>query len=252
MQALKNKKGIFLAYDTGFSQGPFDLTEEMADPNFVVDFVLKEKFDGICVTPGMFLNINSLLKKKLSIIVKINGITSLSSKEKLDIHASILAPLNEILKNDNIDAIGFNLYLGSKYESLMLRELGEIIFKAKEHLKKVIVWPVVFSSSNYERHNDTLRNAYGVRAAFEMGADAAVLPWPETRRHFDIIARMSPNFPLFLSENTFEKFKKDEEILNIIKDFFAEGGKGIFLSPKIVELFGGSEFTKKIQKTFKH
>ncbi len=247
MQKIKNKKAIFLAYDVGFLNGPFDLTEETADPSQMILFADKESFDGISLMPGIFYQSKSLLKtKKVSTIVKVNGITSLSFKENIK-YAPLVSSLDNIVKDSLTGAIGFNLYLGTKKEPQSLKDLSQVIFTAAKYFKKVFVWPQVFASSTFWHHNETLRFAYGVRAAMEIGADAAVIPWPETRYHFDIIAKMAPNFSIFLSEVTFDNIEKQEEALTIIKDFFAEGGRGIFLSPKAIDLFGKGEFVKKIK-----
>lgn len=252
MSKIKTRKTIFLSYDAGFAGGPFDLTEEFADPGFVLNFVQRENLNGISLTPGMFLRLNQLLKKKkIPTIVKVNGLTSLVSKENLEQCAPILSDLNGIIKSLQLGALGFNLYLGSRSETKCLKDLGAVISLAKKNFKSVLVWPFVFSSSTFWHHNETLRIAYGVRAAMEMGADAAVLSWPETRHHFDIIAKMTPNFPLFLSEAALDKTEKIEDALTIIKDFFAEGGKGIFLNPKTIEALGKEEFINKIKQIIK-
>jgi len=252
-RTLKNKKAIFLAYDIGFSTGPFDLTEDFANPEFVVNFASKENFDGITMTPGLFLKHISLLKKKaMPVIVKINGLTSLTGKDNLDYYGPLLFNLDKIVKNNQLGAFGFNLYLGSKNESKSLEDLGKVVAIAKDNLKSVIVWPKIFPSSTFWHHNENLAIAYGVRAAMEMGADAAVLPWPQNRKHFDIIAKMTPGFSLFLTEESFDGIENIDEVLVIIKDFFAEGGKGIFLNPKTIELYGKEDFINKIKNIIRH
>lgn len=252
MGRIKNKKAIFLAYDVGFSAGPFDLTEESADPSSVINFAHQERFDGISLMPGVFARFKTLLKtKKVPTIIKVNGITSLISKENIK-YAPIIAPLESTVKDSLSGAIGFDLYLGSNKEPQSLKDLIKTISIAKKYLKNVFVWPMVLASSTFWHHNETLRLAYGVRVAMEMGADAAIIPWPDTRKHFDIIAKMAANFPLFLAEATFNKVEKQDEALTIIKDFFAEGGKGIFLTPKTIDLFGKTEFVEKIRKIMRH
>ena len=114
-------------------------------------------------------------------LVKLNSKTNLAPQSYVDPLSRSLQTVDQVvqfaeLNKANIVGVGYTIYLGSKYESLMLQEAAQIVYQAHMHGLLVVLWMYPRGQSvKQERHADVIAGAAGVATA--LGADfAKVIP----------------------------------------------------------------------------
>ncbi len=81
----------------------------------------------------------------INYIVKLNGKTDLVSEEQRDPVSTCLWTVQDVVKfrqetSLNICGIGYTIYMGSEYESIMLKEAAHAIYDAHRHGLIAILW----------------------------------------------------------------------------------------------------------------
>ncbi|MGB8366780.1 MAG: hypothetical protein WCD44_00320, partial [Candidatus Babeliales bacterium] len=112
---------------------------------------------------------------EINYIVKLNAKTNIISTEQHDPVSRTLWNIKQVItikKNYslNICGIGFTLYLGSEFESLMLEQAAQNIYEAHQHGLITVLWiyPRGKTITN-EQDNNLLAGAAGI--ANSLGAD---------------------------------------------------------------------------------
>src|SRR5437867_5633772 len=78
---LKNGKGMLLAYDQGFEQGPSaDFNERNIDPSFILDIAIKGGCTGVVLHKGIA---EKYYSGNVPLIVKLNGKSSWVNGERI-------------------------------------------------------------------------------------------------------------------------------------------------------------------------
>lgn len=113
----------------------------------------------------------------INYIVKINGKTNLVPTKQHDPVSSLLWTVDDVVafqKNSGLQirGIGYTLYLGSEYESTMLEQAAQAVWKAHQHGLVTILWMYPRGKAvSDERSGKIIAGAAGVAAA--LGADFA-------------------------------------------------------------------------------
>ena len=158
-----NGKSLMLAYDQGLEHGPTDFNDKNVDPQYIIDIANKVKLNGIILQKGIAEKYST---GKIPLILKLNGKTKFVKDEP---YSPPLCSVKEALKL-KAKAIGYTLYIGSKYESKMFKEFEKIEEQAHEKNLPVIVWAYPRGKAiKNELSRDTL--AYAARTCLELGAD---------------------------------------------------------------------------------
>jgi len=164
---LKKGKALFLAYDQGFEHGPSDFDDKNIDPLYIINIAKKGKYTGVVFHRGIAEKYNKEIKKsKVPLILKLNGKTNLFKGEPL---SRQLCSVDEAIKL-GASAVGYTVYLGSEYESVMLTEFEKIEKEAHSKGLPVIVWVYPRGKSIKNKHKNELM-AYAARIGLEIGAD---------------------------------------------------------------------------------
>lgn len=164
---LQNNKAMFLAYDHGLEHGPEDFNDKDVDPDYIIDIAKKGKYNALILQKGIAEKYNSQIKKsKIPLIVKLNGKTSLFQGEPV---SRQLCTIKEALKLGAV-AVGYTIYIGSRYESVMLKEFDGIEEEAHKIGLPVIAWIYPRGKSIEKKTNKELM-AYAARTGLEIGAD---------------------------------------------------------------------------------
>ena len=120
---LKQGKAMFLAYDHGLEHGPSDFHDKDADPNYIIDIAKKGKYNAVIFQKGIAEKYNDKIKKsKVPLIIKLNGKTNLFGGEAV---SRQICSVKEAIKL-GASAVGYTIYIGSKYESVMMKEFDAI------------------------------------------------------------------------------------------------------------------------------
>lgn len=158
---------IFLAYDHGLEHGPDDFNEINCDPAYIIEIAKKGKFDGVILQKGIaFKYYKELKKARIPLILKLNGKTNLYKGEPI---SRRICSVEEALKL-NASYIGYTIYIGSRYESVMMKEFSEIEKEARENNLKVIAW-IYPRGKSVENIDEDKLMIYSARVGMELNAD---------------------------------------------------------------------------------
>ncbi len=118
----------------------------------------------------------------INYVIKMNGKTDLIRTEQRDPLSKQLWTVEQVAnfkKNSGLSivGVGYTVYLGSEYESEMLKEAAQLIFDAHQHGLIAILWmyPRGRSVTN-ERAGELIAGAAGIAAS--LGADFAKINAP--------------------------------------------------------------------------
>jgi len=116
---LENGRSIILAYDHGIEHGPTDFNEKSIDPELIMEIAEKGKFNGIVLQKGLA---EKYYNEKVPLILKVNGKTKIPGGDPISRQNCSV----EYAVSLGAKAIGYTIYPGSIYESIMLKEFGKI------------------------------------------------------------------------------------------------------------------------------
>jgi len=134
----KKGKALFLAYDQGLEHGPgSDFNDKNVDPLYILDIAKKGKFNAVVFHKGIAEKYRKEIKKSgVPLIIKLNGKTKLFKGSPV---ARPTGTVKEAIKL-GANAIGYTVYIGSKYESEMFEDFGKIEEEAHAAGLPVILW----------------------------------------------------------------------------------------------------------------
>ena len=215
---------LVLAYDHGMEHGPSkDFNLSNSQPEFIFDIAEKTKINGVVTQIGVAEKYSSSFNVPL--IIKLNGKTELGremiSRQVCSVkRASKLNPI----------AVGYTIYPGSYYESVMFNELSKIIEEAHDYGLPVVVW-------SYPRNKDYSINdlstdvlAYAARVALELGADVVKLKFNNDIEGFKWVVHNAGRVKVVVAGSS----RSDpNRFLHSIVDALKAGASGAFIGRNI-------------------
>lgn len=183
--SLQNGKILILAYDQGLEVGPSCLDEWSGNSDNIFSLAMRNGFSGIALQKGLaeqyYLKKSETSAKIPSLIVKVNGKTSLYTKNSL----SLLNCSLDYAKKIGAKAIGYTIYVGSEHESEMMSEASKIQEFCRETRTPFVLWsyPKLESLGPKDKSSELSATtiAYTARVGYELGADVVKLKFP----HFE-------------------------------------------------------------------
>ena len=166
---LRKGKAFFLAYDQGLEHGPSDFNDKNVNPNYIIEIAKKAKCTGIIFQKGIAEKYAEEIKKsKVPLIIKLNGKTNLVKGESV---SRQLCSVDEAVKLGAV-AVGYTIYIGSAYESIMMQEFEKIERQAHSRSLPLIAW-IYPRGKNIKNKPKKELMAYAARTGLEIGADIA-------------------------------------------------------------------------------
>lgn len=189
MNIEKNGKVLLLAYDQGFEHGPVDFDENNVDPKYIMEIADKRFFTGVVFHEGVasrYYSSVSLGKvSEVPLVVKLNGKTSFYSEEPKSLQLCTVDRAVEL----GASAIGYTIYVGSKYEEEMMVEFSRIEDEAHAKGLTVIAWMYPRGSKVAGRETERDVVAYGARLGLELNADFVKVPYTGSVESFEWVVR---------------------------------------------------------------
>lgn len=244
----KNGHALFLAYDQGLEHGPTDFNDESVNPDNVIEIAGSGFFTGFICQKGIaekyYLPLchsreNGNLSSFVSLILKLNGKTRLSSDEPM---AEQICSVEEAVSLGAV-AVGYTIYLGSEFEEKMMKQFAEI--EREAHLKNlpVIVW--MYPRGKAVKNPDSAQTvAYAARVGLEIGADIVKVRMPleddrPLKENLAWIVKSAGRCQVVFAGGS--KMQEDQflETAKIIKDSGAFGmavGRNIWQSEKPLQI----------------
>ena len=207
-------KALLLAYDQGMEHGPEDFNDENVDPARILEIAESGYFTGIILQKGVAEKYYDPTKNKVPLIVKLNGKTNLVKDE--DPYSPQVCSVSEALSY-GAAAVGYTIYIGSEFESKMVKEFGRIEQEAEEANIPVIAW-MYPRGRNIPDDKDPKVIAYAARIGLELGADMVKVNWPGDKESFRWVVESAGKTKVIAAggskENLEDFLVKTREILN--------------------------------------
>lgn len=234
-------KAVFLAYDQGLEHGPTDFNDKNVNPEYIIDIAKKGKYNAVIFQKGIAEKYQEEIKKsKVPLIIKLNGKTNLYRGEPI---ARQLCTVDEAIKL-GASAVGYTIYIGSKYESEMLKEFENIERQAHKKGLTVIAWIYPRGKSI---KNDVSREmmAYSARVGLEIGADIVKMKYGGNPSDLKWAVKSAGKTKVVIAGGV---KKTEKELIKQVKDIMKSGASGIAIGRNIWQNKYPLIITKKIRK----
>ncbi|MDP2930169.1 MAG: hypothetical protein Q8N56_00975 [bacterium] len=236
----KKGKIFFLAYDQGLEYGPDDLPGKAVDPDFILQIASKGGYNGVILQKGVAERYYPPYKKKFSLILKLNGKTELSGGDPLSQQVCSVKEAKRL----GAKAVGYTIYPGSKYESIMMKEFGKIVEEAHQLKLPAIAWvyPRGRAIKN-ETSPDTV--AYAARVGLELGADVVKIKYCGSKQGFAEAIRAAGKAKVVMAGGPKAKGK---DFLEAVKNAMEAGAIGVAVGRNVWQSKNPLEISKKIKE----
>ncbi len=235
-------KALFLAYDQGLEHGPVsDFNDKTVDPLYILDIAKKGKFNAVVYQKGIAEKYNKEIRKsKVPLLLKLNGKTSLSKGDPV---SRPLGTVKEAVKL-GAKAIGYTVYIGSKYESEMMEDF-EVIEREEQAKGLPVVRWVYPRGSNIK--NDTSREnmAYAARTGLELGADIVKIKYGGKPNDLKWAVKSAGRCKVVIAGGT---KSAEKTFLKQAKDIMKSGASGLAIGRNIWQNPKPLDITKKVRK----
>ena len=238
---LKKGKALFLAYDQGLEHGPADFNDKNIDPEYILDIAKKGKYNAVILQKGVAEKYNDKIKKlRIPLILKLNGKTNLVKGEPL---SRQLCTVKEAV-NLGAAAVGYTIYIGSRYENIMLQEFENIQREAHKKGLPVIAWIYPRGKSTKRKSSRELM-AYSARAGLEIGADIIKIRYNGNVNNLKWAVKSAGKTKVVIAGG----IKKDEKLLLAqVDEIMNSGCIGLAIGRNIWQNKEPLKITKKIKK----
>lgn len=238
---LSKGKAIFLAYDQGLEHGPTDFNDKNIDPKYIIDIARRGKYNAVIFQKGIAQKYKSELKKaKVPLILKLNGKTNLVKGEPVSRQLCIV---KEAIRLGAL-AVGYTIYIGSKYEHIMMNEFQKIEREAHSKGLPVIVW-IYPRGKSVKRKSSRELMAYAARTGLEIGADIIKIKYNGKKKDLKWAVKSAGKSKIVIAGG----IKKDEKLfLKQLKEITDAGAIGLAVGRNVWQNKEPLKITRKIKK----
>ncbi|MFW6283078.1 MAG: class I fructose-bisphosphate aldolase [Minisyncoccales bacterium] len=238
---MKKGKAIYLAYDQGLEHGPVDFNDKNIDPNYIIEIAKKGGYNAVIFQKGIAEKYNKEIKNsKVPLIIKLNGKTNLYDGEPL---SSQLCSVDEAVRLGAV-AVGYTLYIGSKFESKMFKDFEIIQEEAHKKGLPVILWVYPRGKSVKGLSKGKLM-AYAARTGLELGADIVKLQYNGNPDDLKWTVKSAGKTKVVIAGG----LKTDEkELFRKVKEIIDSGAVGLAIGRNIWQSKNPLKITDKLKK----
>ncbi|MEM4282651.1 MAG: hypothetical protein QW559_00170 [Candidatus Woesearchaeota archaeon] len=237
---LREGKAIFLAYDHGLEHGPSaDFNLENCKPERIIEIAEKGGYSGVVLQPGIAEKYYGTIKK-VPLIIKLNGRTSIAKTEPLSLqHCSVKRALKL-----GADAVGYTIYVGSHHEGQMFKEFGNIVEEAHNSGIPVIGWMYPRGSSVVNEFSTDVI-AHAARAGLELGADIVKVKYNRDVLGFKWVVANAGKARVVVAGG---EPMPDREFLQMTSEAMSAGAAGIAVGRNVWSHSNPLRITRAIKK----
>ena len=232
---------MFLAYDHGLEHGPTDFNDKDVDPRYIIEIAKKGKFNALIFQKGIAEKYNREIKESgVPLVMKLNGKTNLFKGEPV---SRQICSVKEAVSLGAV-AVGYTIYIGSRFESVMMKEFDAIEEEAHKLGLPVIAW-IYPRGKSVEKKPEGELMAYAGRVALEIGADLVKLKYDGQPKDLKWTVEAAGKTKVFIAGGTREKGK---EFLKQVKDIMKAGAGGMAVGRNIWQADKPLELAKELKK----
>ena len=221
----KNGKVMLLAYDQGFEHGPVDFDEKNVDPKYIMGIAKSGLFTGVVFHEGVA---SRYYEKNCGVplVVKLNGKTSFNNEEPRSLQLCTVEKAAEL----GAVAVGYTIYVGSKYEEEMMVEFSRIEDEAHARNMQIIAWMYPRGSKVAGRETDMDVVAYGARLGLELNADYVKVPYTGSVETFEWVVKAAGKTGVLAQGGLKTEWENlEDEVIGVMKS----GASGIAIGRNI-------------------
>ena len=221
----KKGKLFFLAYDQGLEYGPDDLPGKAIDPDFILQIASKGGYNGVILQKGIAEKYYPPYKKKVPLILKLNGKTELSGGDPI---SRQICSVKEAISL-GAKAVGYTIYPGSEHESIMMKEFGRIVEEAHQLKVPAIAW--VYPRGKKIKNETSIETvAYAARVGLELGADIVKIKYCGSKQGFAQAVKAAGKTKVVMAGGP---KVKENEFLKSVKDVMEAGAIGVVVGRNV-------------------
>jgi|SaaInlLV_10m_DNA_2_1039722.scaffolds.fasta_scaffold00054_29 fructose-bisphosphate aldolase / 6-deoxy-5-ketofructose 1-phosphate synthase len=159
-----------------------NIPRECNNPEHLFSIAQKGRIGAFATQLGLIAQYGKIYNN-INYVVKLNAKTNLAPTEQSEPISRALYSVEDVVQfgsehNLSIVGVGYTIYLGSKFETEMLREAAQIILKAHQNGLIAILWIYPRGKAVIqERHKNIIAGAAGIGAA--LGADFVKINPPQ-------------------------------------------------------------------------
>lgn len=232
-------KAMYLAYDHGIEHGPLDLTGKSIDPDYILKIAADGGYNAIVLQKGVAEKYYSPYKNKIPLILKLNGKTKLVGGEPL---STQICSVKEAIRL-GAKAVGYTVYLGSEYESEMLKEFGKIEEEAHSAGLPIIGWMYPRGKNITDDASPEI-TAYAARIGLELGADIVKIKYCGSAGCFQKAVEAAGKTKVVLSGGA---KVNEEDFLEVVKNAMISGAIGVAAGRNVWQDKDPLKITEKIR-----
>ena len=236
MNLTTKSKSLILAYDQGLEHGPIDFQDNNIDPSYILEIAKKGKYNGIILQKGIA---ERYYNKQAPLILKLNGKTNIYKGEPLSLQ---ICSVKEAL-DLGASAIGYTIYIGSKFESKMLKEFGKIEEEARDYKIPVITW--MYPRGKFVKKVTPSLVTYAARVGLEIGSDFVKVPYTGSLNSFKKVVQVAGKCKVLCAGG---HKSTDIGILNETKNVINAGAIGMAIGRNIWQHKHPLKITKALKK----
>jgi len=238
---LRSEKGLFLAYDHGLEHGPSDFNDKDVDPDYIIDIAKKGHYTALIFQKGIAEKYNSKIRaSKVPLIIKLNGKTNLFRGEPV---SRQLCSIEEAIKLGAV-AVGYTIYIGSRFESVMMKEFDVIEEKAHNKGIPVIAW-IYPRGKSVEKKSEGELMAYAARTGLEIGADIIKMKYNGNAKDLTWAVKAAGKAKVVIAGGVKES---EKDFLKQIQEIMKTGCAGLAVGRNVWQSDNPLELTNKIKK----
>ena len=239
---LKNGKAMYLAYDQGLEHGPeSEFNDLNVDPLYILKIAKEGKYNAVIYHKGIVEKYSNEIKKsKVPLIFKLNGKTKLQSGEPISAQIATV----EEAKKAGAAAVGYTIYVGSKYESKMIEQFEQIQREAHAINLPVIAW---MYPRGEKVKNDVSREmiSYAARVGLEIGADVVKIKYGGNAKDLQWAVKSAGRTKVVIAGGT---KKGEKEFLEDAREIMKSGAAGLAVGRNIWKNENPLELSKKLRE----
>ncbi len=225
---------LILAYDQGLEHGPSDFNDKNVDPSYVLDIAKENNFSAFACHKGIAEKYNV----RVPLILKLNGKTNLV---KDDPYSGLICDVDEARRLGAV-AVGYTIYIGSKYESKIFEDFGEVVREAHGRKMPVVAW--IYPRGKAIK-NEKKYMTYAARVGLELGADMIKIKYNGNKKDLAKAVDNAGRARVVVAGGV----KKNEKLLlKQVKDIMDAGCAGLAIGRNIWQSKHPDKITEKIRK----
>jgi len=219
----KKGKALILAYDHGLEHGPKDFIGKNIDPRYILDIAKKAKFTAIALQKGVAEKYYQK-SKDVPLIIKLNGKTNIRKGEPVSLQICSVKEAKEI----GAVAVGYTIYLGSLFESEMMKEFGKIEEEAHRLGLPVIAWMYPRGKAVKKVTSELVE--YAARVGLEIGADFVKVKYTGNIKSFKKVVKAAGKCKVVSLGGP---KVSDIKTLQLVRDTMDSGASGIAIGRNV-------------------